>query len=1026
MPARLTTALALLAALLASCTGPPPDAYVHGTSRSGQAASIGRNAAGEACVGQPAGAAELDIFCGTWVQPSAHVGRAQPGSPTELTAFATSGPWRTGLERRFLCGPPTTTSILGGSAAVVLQCTRRVGGWPQVALAADVGGTAYYADGILPALPVMERGIGVLSGRIQPGGPAPASEVDTLFAARLAAQAFSSGDIGHYDDLMTAGTIANLAENYAAAEQAFRAALELQRKALGADDPNTVNALMHLALQISDQGRYSEADALFARAERLAPQAADRTAPGRLLHYRALHALNQGHDQEALALIQAAEAAYAAQLPPEMLRETAPPAPRNSAIRTDRMPPEVAAARQFLIEPQQRSALMGLMEARRYRAIVLRDLNRPAESEAALRSASGLAAANGLRQPILTARLFRTAGATAGAVGATGEAVSGLGRSAAEFRLALPGARPVAETDLLRADQLSREGRAEDALAACHDAVSLLRRLHAGMRPALLEPCLNIYAAQAEAKLAEKQRLLGEMFEAAQLSQDSLTARQIALAAARLGENTRDPRVGAAIRHRQDATQTLSTLYRQRDSAAAARDSGGGASADLAEIDKRINDAQKGLADADQALQEAAPNYGQLVQDVVAAADVQRALAPDEAFAAITLTGAGGWTFVVRPGSIAAAKVAGGQDRMAALVARLRAGAEPTTAALPRFDVDAARAIYDDTLGKLAPGLEGVKALVVAPSGALLSIPFAVLLTGPADADRLGDAPWLLQRMAISHVPAAANFVALRKVAAGSRAGRPWYGFGDFRPVMLVQAERTFTGAECVESAKLFAGLPPLPYSRKELDAARQLLRASKEDELLGQAFTAEAVRNASLGDYRILHFATHALLPAELRCQSEPAIVTSGPPGAPNASGALLTASEVTGLKLDADTVILSACNSGGPGGTGTGGESLSGLARAFFYAGARSMLVTHWSVNDQAAAYLVADTLRRLRAGEGGGVAGALRNAQLGMLAEAGKGLPAQMAHPFFWAPFALIGDGTTRAVAARAVSPSAMAGL
>ena len=96
-------------------------------------------------------------------------------------------------------------------------------------------------------------------------------------------------------------------------------------------------------------------------------------------------------------------------------------------------------------------------------------------------------------------------------------------------------------------------------------------------------------------------------------------------------------------------------------------------------------------------------------------------------------------------------------------------------------------------------------------------------------------------------------------------------------------------------------------------------------DELLNTAFTADAVRRVALQDYRILHFATHALLPAELRCQNQPAIVTSAPAGARNASGALLTASDVAGLDLDANVVILSACNSGGPGNT-TSGESLSG----------------------------------------------------------------------------------------------------
>ena len=224
--------------------------------------------------------------------------------------------------------------------------------------------------------------------------------------------------------------------------------------------------------------------------------------------------------------------------------------------------------------------------------------------------------------------------------------------------------------------------------------------------------------------------------------------------------------------------------------------------------------------------------------------------------------------------------------------------------------------------------------------------------------------------------------------------------------------------AACSDSASLLAGLPPLPSAVRELDAARQILGGAPSDELLNAAFTADAVQHADLRDYRIMHFATHALLPAELQCEDEPAIVTSTPAGARDASGALLTASEIVGLHLDANLVILSACNSGGPGGQ-TAGESLSGLARAFFYAGARSLLVTHWSVNDQAAAYLVVDTLNRLHKSPGLGVAAAMQGAELAMLDAAGHDMPAEIAHPFFWAPFAVIcsGSGSTHiATAAR----------
>jgi CHAT domain-containing protein len=120
-----------------------------------------------------------------------------------------------------------------------------------------------------------------------------------------------------------------------------------------------------------------------------------------------------------------------------------------------------------------------------------------------------------------------------------------------------------------------------------------------------------------------------------------------------------------------------------------------------------------------------------------------------------------------------------------------------------------------------------------------------------------------------------------------------------------------------------------------------------------------------------------------------------------------MLTASDISAMNLDANLVILSACNTGG-GGAETGGESLSGLARAFFFAGARALLVSHWSVNDQVGAYIVAETLSRMHADPRLGIAAALRDTELGMLQDAGTKLPADIAHPFFWAPFAAIGDG------------------
>ncbi len=1025
----------LVAWLLAGCQAPPPEAYVRSaqatTARPVAQVSIGKNSVGEDCTQQAEGQS-ADVFCGTWQQPSARVRSGGPGNSGDLAQRATAGQWRTGIDSRYHCDPPTATTILGGNPAELMQCTRLVGGWAHVAMVALVNNTIWYADGVLPAAQVMERSIGVLAGVARADTVAPSSGADALLASRLAAKAFSSGDVGQFDTLMAAGTRANLADNPGAAESAFRAALALQQKALGKDNANTSTALMSLALQLSIEGRYAEAEALFTDADKLAPKAADATAQARLLHYRGVDALNQGQLEQALALLDDADRAYAALAPADALAAHARPIRQNNSYsRTGQLRlADLMPSQDLLTDPRARGALIGLIEVRRNRAVVLRLMGRRDEANTLLQSATDLARGNGLSRPIVNARLYRTSGLTAAAQGLDDQALSDLLQSTAAFDRSLPGSKPQADTYLLRARQLAKAGRGDSALPVCQNAVQSLVALKAGTTPVLMASCLDAYAAAAERQSGQRQALLAEMFIAAQLAQGGITSQQIAQATARLSENARDPKVAEAIRHRQDASAQLSDLYRRRDELTEAQRQGtslGPNATTGADLDKQISDAQAALADADAALQAASPNYGQLVQQVVPAKDVFAALHPNEAFVSLTLSDDDGWVFLLRNGSITVSRIDAGLKQVAELVRRVRAGIELTTAGLPTFDTADAQTLYQLTLGKLAGSLDGVKTLVVAPAGPLLSLPFEVLLTGPADASRLADAPWLLRQFTLAHVPAPSNFVSLRKIAAGSRAQHPWFGFGDFHPVTLAQAERTFTGAGCVESARLLASLPPLPYARKELDAARALLGADASDELLGSAFTADAVLKKRLKDYRILQFSTHALLPAELRCQSEPAIITSAPPNAPSATGALLTASAVVGLDLDADLVILSACNSGGPSGT-TAGESLSGLARAFFYAGARSLAVTHWSVNDQVAAFLVADTLRRMRENPSLGVAGALKDAQVAILADAGKGLPAEIAHPFFWAPFAVIGEGGegTAASAANRVSQRRLAGL
>lgn len=1035
---------ASLLAILAGCAVPPPDAYVNGASATAAAGvPLGNNAANEPCTQQSQGAGGADVYCGTWQQPSARIRSAGVIDAGSLTSLATSSPWRQTIDERFACGDPKTTTILDGLPAVVLSCTRRQGGWPHAAMVVAVaGGNGWYADGVLPALPAMERSIGILSGRLSPdkATTAQSSGADALLAGRLAAQAFSSGDVGQYDALITAGGRANQSESFAAAETAFRAALQLQEKALGAGNPNTATTLARLALQVSNQGRFAEADGLFDRAAALAVKSEDPLAVPRVAHYRALNLMNQGKPQEALPLLQTAEAGYAARLSPDILN--AKPKPKRiaaSASLADALPD-----RDLVADPQVRGAVLGVVEVRRYKAIALRSLGRLDEADAQIVSARALAQANNLTEPVVTARLIRTAGADSNARHEPIVAALQFNQAANYFATALPRSRPFAETKLLEAAAVSSSGDGfADALVACEEGVSLLREQSLGVSPNVLAPCLDTYAAAADAaEPAKRQPLLVAMFEASQLAQGGVTSNQIAQATARLAEGARDPKVAAAIRARQDAVGKLADLDRERDELLQSRatSQSGIVAAPTGtappELEKRIADARAAVAEADAALQAASPNYGQLIQQVAKAPDIFHLLRPGEAFVSTALTDKGGWTFVLRDGEVTAARITEPAATIEQLVKRIRAGEEEKSdGAQPpfAFDTEAAERLYTAVLGGAAPALQEAKAIVVAPSGPLLSVPFGMLLTGPADPKDLRHAPWLIRQATISHVPAAANFVSLRKVAGTSHAGQPWFGFGDFRPTPLPLAQKSFPPATCGDSADAFANrLPPLPGTLRELDLARQSLGAPAQNVLLGPAFTSAEVRKMPLKDYRILHFATHGLLPGDLTCLTESAIVTSPSPGAKDASGSLLTVSQVVELDLDADAVILSACNSGGGSGTPTGnqaGESLSGLARAFFYAGARSLLVTHWSVDDTATAYLVAYSLKVAGVTDGG-IAASVRSAQLSMINGTG-GLPEAWAHPYFWAPLALIGDGggaklNTASAAPAGISQAARIGL
>ena len=160
---------------------------------------------------------------------------------------------------------------------------------------------------------------------------------------------------------------------------------------------------------------------------------------------------------------------------------------------------------------------------------------------------------------------------------------------------------------------------------------------------------------------------------------------------------------------------------------------------------------------------------------------------------------------------------------------------------------------------------------------------------------------------------------------------------------------------------------------------------------MLGADATEDKVRSTDLSQYCVIAFATHGLLPGDLQCKTEPALALTPPASPSDAGDGLLDASEVAQLRLDADFVVLSACNTAAPDGRLLG-EALSGLTRAFFYAGTRGLLVSHWGVASEPTVALTTGTLRRVHEER---------------LSRPGRGSSPRAA-VMLWAPFVLVGDG------------------
>ena len=781
---------------------------------------------------------------------------------------------------------------------------------------------------------------------------------------------------------------------YREAEPLYRRALTVLEKVLGPDHPSVARNLNNLAKLYESQGRYSEAELLLKRARTIIEQA-----------------LGPEHPDVAVTLSNLAglyfvQRRYAKAEPLYRRALTI----REKALGPDH--PAVATGLNNLAAVFDALGRLDEVEALHSRALAIRERalgpNHPEVAQSLANLAEVLADQG--RFDEAEALHKRTLAIRQQALGPDHPGVA-LGLNNLALLYYAQNRDEEALAHIRRATDIHRGRAARAADAWSGGGLSEQKTVRS-----IFLGHVVIATSLIEREPDRRAALTAEAFEVGQLARATSAAAAVSRMAARFAAGDDD--LARLVRARQDAVEEWQRLDRvlvkavsqppdKRDVQAEAR-----LREDLAALDRRLT----GL---DAELAQAFPDYAELATpEPVALADIQKLLGPLEALMVYLVWDESTFLWVVRPDRAELHRIAVGADDLAGAVAELRAGLDPTTIRLlgeiPPFDTTKAYELYSRIFAPAEPLLDGVRHLMVVPDGALQSLPVGVLVTeepqGPitdfADYRRV---PWLARRYAVTVLPSVGSLRALRQFAKATQATQPFIGFGD--PVLDgepgfvkgIGLAALFTRG-AIADVELVRQWPALPETADELAAIARALGAGDDSLFLRERATERGLKSADLSDYRVLAFATHGLVAGQLSGVAEPALVLTPPEEGTEEDDGLLTASEVALLKLDADWVILSACNTAAPDGS-PGAEGLSGLARAFFYAGSRALLVSHWPVFSDPAVKLTTRMFAEASDHPEIGRAEALRRSMVVLMEDPEN---PNYAHPMFWAPFIVVGEG------------------
>lgn len=798
---------------------------------------------------------------------------------------------------------------------------------------------------------------------------------------------------------------------YRDAEPLYKRALEIREHALGSRHPDVAVSLSHLAEMNRVQGKYAAAEPLYKRSLEIWEQAVGPDHPDVALLLNNLAELYRAEDldddaeplfRRSLTILEKAHggthpdlasvlnnlaALYKAQ---GRYADAEPLYKRSLQIDEGHLGPDHPDIANTL------SNLGALYEVQ----------GRYAEAEAALRRSLAIVEGSfGPEHPDVV-RMLSSLAVVSQREGHYDDAEQLLKRSLTiSERIFDPSNRIVSQSLNNLAELYRIEAHFADALPLVERAISL----NIASRPIALGV---LYGAQTEGLVAPKEAS-ETGYEVEQRFRSSATGKAVSTLAARFAAGTDE--LAQLVRKDQDIAAESEHLNRSIVSAISKPPAERNAAAE-ARIRKRIEAIRSEREKLQDLFTQRFPDYVALSNPrSLSIPETQALLADDEALIAFDLD-ARSYAWVVTKDRASWKQLPVNAAEAAKEVTTLRAGLEPE--GVRPFDTTLAYQLYRQVFEPLEELVAGKTRLSFVLDGALTSLPPQVLITrDPAGTD-VASADWLLRKYSVTVLPSIASLKVLRTNGVTLAERKPMIGFGDpvFHRIAQSDTKKkiaavnksltSFYRGPIADTHSLAEALPSLPETAGELRAVAKELGATPEDIRLGEAANVPNVKHAPLHNYRVVYFATHALVAGEVerfaKVKAEPSLVLSIPAKPTEDDDGLLRASDVATLKMNADFVVLSACNTAA--GEKAGAEALSGLARAFFYAGARSLLVSNWEVDSESTVALMTGLFDALKRNPHLSFAEALR---LSMLQMIDKPADPQWSMPKFWAPFVVVGE-------------------